>query len=222
MSLDYGDVRLNVVSADAPKSPDLQQFEAYMNRELPRKVRMALEAQMERLLGPIEETLKNELESIVQNCHKSLAETYLGTMQQNQLHPTNLSNTASSSSSRLFEITPPSDCPEADSSLNLYSQEISDFAQYSLPTPNSAEGSFEGPSNIATQQSWPPQLDASFSNTMGDDSWSSMWAQNFGHDFALDYAELGDIPVSFEGKGKGKAVVDEDFQVFHPSPSGED
>jgi hypothetical protein len=48
-----------------------------MNRELPRKVRKVLEIEIEKMMGPVEETLKNQLESIIRNCHEGLSQSYL-------------------------------------------------------------------------------------------------------------------------------------------------
>jgi hypothetical protein len=52
-----------------------------MRRELPRKVRKALEAAIEKIIGPVEETLKNELEGIVRDCHETLTRSFLDAAQ---------------------------------------------------------------------------------------------------------------------------------------------
>ncbi|KAF2830185.1 hypothetical protein CC86DRAFT_403493 [Ophiobolus disseminans] len=65
----------------SPKAHQIKQFDAFMNRELPRKVRKALELAMERKFGPIEETLKNDLENIIRNCQEALTRTFFDTAQ---------------------------------------------------------------------------------------------------------------------------------------------
>ncbi|KAJ4291639.1 NAD-dependent protein deacylase SIR2rp2 [Kalmusia sp. IMI 367209] len=61
---------------DSPKDPTLTQYEAYMNRELPRKVRKELEIAIEKLVGPLEETLKNQLEGLIRNCQERLSRDF--------------------------------------------------------------------------------------------------------------------------------------------------
>ena len=48
-----------------------------MSRELPRKVRKELEIAIEKIIGPVEETLKNQLENIIRNCQERLSREYL-------------------------------------------------------------------------------------------------------------------------------------------------
>jgi len=48
-----------------------------MTRELPRKVRKELEIAIEKMIGPVEETLKNQLESLVRNCQERLSREFL-------------------------------------------------------------------------------------------------------------------------------------------------
>ncbi|KAH7090412.1 hypothetical protein FB567DRAFT_626393 [Paraphoma chrysanthemicola] len=48
----------------SPPSAEVSQFDAYLRRELPRKIRKKLQGVLEGRIGPIEETLKNELEVI--------------------------------------------------------------------------------------------------------------------------------------------------------------
>ncbi|KAL5116031.1 hypothetical protein ACEQ8H_006042 [Pleosporales sp. CAS-2024a] len=67
----------DLVENHSPKAPELKQFDAFMRRELPRKVRKALELAMESRIGPVEETLKKELENIVRDCHETLTRSFL-------------------------------------------------------------------------------------------------------------------------------------------------
>jgi hypothetical protein len=48
-----------------------------MSRELPRKVRKELEIAIEKMVGPVEETLKNQLEGLIRNCHERLSREIL-------------------------------------------------------------------------------------------------------------------------------------------------
>jgi hypothetical protein len=57
--------------------PEIQEFDLFMKRELPRKIRKALQIALERKLGPIAEELKNELESIVRDAQVTLTQSYL-------------------------------------------------------------------------------------------------------------------------------------------------
>jgi hypothetical protein len=56
--------------------PEITQFDAFLCRELPRKVRKAYEAAMEREAVPMEETLKNKFENIVRGCLENLKRSY--------------------------------------------------------------------------------------------------------------------------------------------------
>lgn len=47
-----------------------------MNRELPRKVRKELEIAIGKLFGPLEETLKNQLEGLIRNCQERLSRDF--------------------------------------------------------------------------------------------------------------------------------------------------
>jgi hypothetical protein len=60
----------------SPKPPELKEFDAFLRRELPRKVRKELEATLKSIIGPIEETLKSELETIVRLCQETLTTDY--------------------------------------------------------------------------------------------------------------------------------------------------
>ncbi|KAH7075731.1 hypothetical protein BKA63DRAFT_305477 [Paraphoma chrysanthemicola] len=62
---------------DSPESPALAQFHAFLRRELPRTVRKRLQTMLESKLGPLEETLKNEVESVVRDCQETLTHSYL-------------------------------------------------------------------------------------------------------------------------------------------------
>lgn len=61
----------------SPQPQELKQFDAYLKRELPRKIRKELQVALQSVIGPIEETLKNDLENIVRNCQEALTRSYL-------------------------------------------------------------------------------------------------------------------------------------------------
>ncbi|KAH4037652.1 hypothetical protein HBI56_222930 [Parastagonospora nodorum] len=66
---------------ESPKPPELEQFDAFLKRELPRTIRKTLQAALESRIGPIEETLKNELEGIVRDAQEALTRSYLSSTQ---------------------------------------------------------------------------------------------------------------------------------------------
>lgn len=75
--IDYEDELLErEARKQSPKDSTLAQYEAYMNRELPRKVRQELEIAIEKLVGPLEETLKNQLEGLIRDCQEKLSKEY--------------------------------------------------------------------------------------------------------------------------------------------------
>ena len=77
-SLDYDDEdTVDGANGQSPQTPELVEYEAYMSRELPRKVRKELEVAIERLTGPIEENLKNQLEKLIRNCQERLSKDFL-------------------------------------------------------------------------------------------------------------------------------------------------
>jgi hypothetical protein len=69
----------------SPKPAELEQFDAFLRRELPRTIRKSLQAALESSFGPIEETLKNELENIVRDAQETLTRSYIGGVQMSDL-----------------------------------------------------------------------------------------------------------------------------------------
>lgn len=66
---------------ESPKPPELKQFDAYLRRELPRRIRKRLQELLESNFGLIEETIKNQLEGIVRDEQDELTRGYLSTSQ---------------------------------------------------------------------------------------------------------------------------------------------
>ena len=165
----------NVTEHRSPQPPELKQFDAYMSRELPRKVRKALEAAMERLIGPIEETLKNELENIVRNCQEALTRSYLDT-----------ARSLASSSGPPGPVTPaqPAFIPE----LGAYSSTIraigtAELSQYFLP-PDAMQEPYpkmtdltENNNNINLQASFSDSAYYSQSENVQGPFWDDTWLE---------------------------------------------
>jgi hypothetical protein len=146
----------------SPQPQELKQFDAYLKRELPRKIRKELQVALQSMIGPIEETFKNDLENIVRNCQEALTRTYLeitrssGSSSRTQTEPGKPVNTAQPAgvtesggfspyrpvideSDRLSQYFLPPDStleswPEVMTSVdNQYPPALSDSAYFSLP-----------------------------------------------------------------------------------------
>jgi hypothetical protein len=67
---------LSLPDRETPSPLEITQFDAFLCQELPRKVRKAYEAAMEREAAPMEETLRNKFENIVRGCLENLERSY--------------------------------------------------------------------------------------------------------------------------------------------------
>lgn len=202
----------------SPKPQALVQYEAFLSRELPRKVRKELETAIENLIGPIEETLKNQLENIIRNCHESLSRTY----QQRA--------SSSPSLQKPPEIQSIATELKGRSAKPFLEEIVSDvLAPYVVPTESS-------------QDIWPGLEFLSHNNhvTSSDsgyyshvhnpvtDSVDDTWCSSFSCDPSMpevgneSFDQMGgmsarealttsafDTPVRYVGKGKGKQKVDQ-------------
>jgi hypothetical protein len=179
-----------------------------MSRELPRKVRKALETTMESLIGPIEETLKNHLENIVRDCQEALTRSFLDNIQS-----------MASSSAAVAHGRQPGFISDVDRySATIAADPTSDvFSQVALPPESLPEPWPElqsGPSAPYADSTYFSQFDASNQPFL-----SGTWAQieaasghvieecmatdhQMGHVVVLE----SDTPASYTGKGKGKAM----------------
>jgi hypothetical protein len=71
----------------SPKAPELKEFDAFLRRELPRAIRKTLQTALESRIGLIEETLKNELETIIRDTQETLTRSYMGSTPSCSLTP---------------------------------------------------------------------------------------------------------------------------------------
>jgi hypothetical protein len=69
----------------SPRSAEISQFDAYLRRELPRKIRKKLQGVLEGKIGPIEETLKNDLEALVRDCQESLTRNFFDVVRPSEV-----------------------------------------------------------------------------------------------------------------------------------------
>jgi hypothetical protein len=147
----------------SPQPQELKQFDAYLRRELPRKIRKELQVALQNMIGPIEETFKNDLENIVRNCQEALTRTYLeitrssGSSSGTQTEPGDPVNTAQPTG-----ITDSSGfspyCPVIDESDRL--------PQYFLPPDSTLESWPEVMTSIDNQ--YPPTLSDSAYFSLSD------------------------------------------------------
>ncbi|KAH5305110.1 hypothetical protein HBI12_171720 [Parastagonospora nodorum] len=193
----------------SPKAPELKQFDAFMRRELPRKVRKALEVAMEKLFGPVEETLKNELETIVRDCHETLTRTFLSAAQA-------MASSGSSSAMPTHAITP-------ECAIDLFNSTITmdGLSQIALPPNSTREAWHEVHDNVENQNLHPTWSDSAYFSQGNIPDFTSLgdtWPQDgivpgagtqnntpsnnyfqpasFSEDFGI---------IDYVGKGKGRA-----------------
>ncbi|KAH8719328.1 hypothetical protein GQ44DRAFT_809716 [Phaeosphaeriaceae sp. PMI808] len=204
------------VESISPKAPELKQFDAFMNRELPREVRKALETAMERIIGPIEETLKNELESIVRNCHETLTKSFLDTARRLTSCPEGPSSSKESAFSMQAAFAVNKNVPISSDEGVATDNGLS---QYMVPPESMLEP-------------WPPEvINHSYSQPTWSDSayfsHSEILGNSFLHDssvhveppdtilvsadveecnFALSTSSGNPVPATYARKGKGRAV----------------
>jgi hypothetical protein len=65
----------------SPHPPDIRQYNEFMNRELPKLLRKTWQSTLESSFGPLEETLKHQLVSVVKDVHESLTRNYFTSTQ---------------------------------------------------------------------------------------------------------------------------------------------
>lgn len=183
----------------SPKSPDVQQFNAFLKRELPRTIRKTLQALLESKLGPIEETLKNELESIVRDAHESLTRSYLSSAQATEdLEGVDAAQSSSAAPSQSIEVPPqylvPSEATTSIPTLPLTADKLAsstaffDSAYHSVPEASALD-------DAVLNDSW---LDTFFED---GDVLHELFAQNSSN------AASADVHFVQPYTGKGKAPV---------------
>jgi hypothetical protein len=196
-----------------------------MKRELPRIIRKALEAKIEKLIGPIQETLKNDLENIVRDCQETLTRNYMNTTQSPNVFTQDMGEPTQHQQQHISQSAV-KDSRSPDAALpNLYGTD--ELAQYFVP-PDAPFDPWPGiapsSSNTYTQDSFSDSANYSLStnaqNPFWDDVWlNSMSSNNMGD--ILNVSELRDMmqtntlgydnmsvsqpQETYTGKGKGKA-----------------
>ncbi|KAH8717068.1 hypothetical protein GQ44DRAFT_762312 [Phaeosphaeriaceae sp. PMI808] len=70
------DIPFEEMNNASPEPLGVQQFGAFLKRELPRLIRKELQTVLESKIGPLEETLKNELEDRIKSCQERLTKQY--------------------------------------------------------------------------------------------------------------------------------------------------
>ena len=74
---DYDDNSLGVTAEETSrKDPNVAKYKAYMKRELPRRIRQELETAIEKVVGPLEEIWKTQLEDLIRTCQEELSIEY--------------------------------------------------------------------------------------------------------------------------------------------------
>ena len=218
------DVIIQQQGDQSPKDLELKQFDAYLKRELPRKIRKELEAAMESIMGPMEETLKSQLEDIVRNCHENLTRSY-----RNATLPTDAMPEEIAGPSGVAERQEPSSLPNlATPELEMHPTafEAGALYQYHVPPESSPElwpdmtqpdeffltatwsdsayySQFEGSGYPMLSETWPLRTTTEpFSEENGKVAYT---------DIATTDSEVAhlheEVPsTEYAGKGKDKAV----------------
>jgi hypothetical protein len=220
---DYDTLTVSAIGSPqdrSPKAPELKQFDAFMRRELPRKVRKALEAAMEKIIGPVEETLKNELESIVRDCHETLTRTFLDTAQAVASSACNLKEAKHTTQQNA--LIDSRDCETTGGSQQI----LDGLSLITLP-PNSEQEPWTNISNsMEYMKSVPTWSDSGYlsQKTTGNPSYvsDSVWQHEatpteaaFTVDTSIDFHQLQpwvfdeeQQALAYIGKGKGRATDD--------------
>jgi hypothetical protein len=196
----------------SPKAPEFKQFGAYMSRELPRRVRKALEVAMESIIGPIEETLKTEMENIVRNCQEQLTISFMDSMRA-LASPLNAIPGASGilpipQQPRAVDMT-------AVDTIDKYVSTNEDLSQYFVPPYTTLEpwpelvnvadlGNYPSTQSDSAYFSQPSRLNDSVLNS----SWKSSETNAHVTDILDPSDAIGPKPYTqpYVGKGKSKAV----------------
>lgn len=179
-----------------------------MNRELPRKVRKELETAIGKFFGPLEETLKNQLEGLIRNCQERLSRDFANS--QDSAHatgpaaPSELAGPSHSGTQPQLDATStpgvlaPYTVP-MDSSFELWQGMDATFNLQTSIYPDSAYHSETNP--LPSDPWWPATLDAFPSLANSDAVESGMMSSLESHGRSTEY----ESNPSYTCKGKGKA-----------------
>jgi hypothetical protein len=156
----------------SPKALELKQFDAYLKRELPRKIRKELEAAMERIMGPMEETLQRQLEDIVRDCHENLTRSYCSVAQPTDAIPGEIAGPSRATEKSEFASLPMLDEPALDThSTTLQADALS---QYNVPPESSPQlwpDMMQPPDNFLTEATWSDSVYFSQFESLGYPIW---------------------------------------------------
>jgi hypothetical protein len=198
-------------SADGktPRSPELRQFDAFLRRELPRTIRKMLEAALESKMGPIEETLKNDLENMVRDAQDKLTRSYLRSAEPSDM--TSGAFAGPSNSAPQTQSPSLSQPPTAPMSLVM-----EDLPQFLLP-PDTIPASLLSLDHVMDNTgSSARQTDSAYyslsENPILDGSWFD-WTQdeslfNGINEPIPNYSFEDPQPEEYDGKGKARARQD--------------
>jgi hypothetical protein len=154
-----------------------------MKRELPRKIRKALQTALESKLGPIAETLKNELENIVRGAQETLMQSYLDSVQTTSC----ASAVASGSTESPFLAQAlPDDCP-SEANMNRSRSFDRDPLSQHLVLPEATSTFlptlYFSDNSTATQATSPTSAPRSLPDTLPDNSiMDNAWLNTFTND----------------------------------------
>jgi hypothetical protein len=166
---------------------------------------------MEKIIGPIEETLKNQLENIVRNCQETLSRNYHPTLESSSQRY--LEHTTAS----MLEENPTANFP--NSTLPSMAATIPDpLAQYAVPADSSLDlwsglGGFSQTNQATSSESayYSDLQDPStvFASTTSDLCMLPLGNESFGYprmtgDLQTPQAPSFEIPLSDNGTRKGK------------------
>lgn len=199
----------------------MEQYEAFLARELPRKVRKELEKAMESLLGPIEETLKNHLENIVRNCQENLSKTYQESIHSSQTklpEDTNISMALND-----ISYMPQSDTSAVLNDLAAYAippEALMDFTteagpSYTAPTTSSDSAYYsesqKPDTEIPDDALWPIQFEEMTGDLAHDVRYQYTGMISDSGDVDVLSTFINETPSQYSGKGKARAdpFVDE-------------
>lgn len=189
-----------------------------MSRELPRKVRKALEAEIEGIVGPIEETLKNKLEDIVRECQETLRRVFL-----DNVKAVSAAGPSCGKSTKAMSSTLAAGPLESAGSNSLDEPPLlSDgFAQIEIPPYSAHETWTEvdiGDKDADHPLSWEDSayfslpdipdsslLDGSWLHVGASSSTRDQNGNNAIHQFEVVSLDE-EVPMSYTGKGKGRAI----------------
>jgi hypothetical protein len=182
-----------------------------MKRELPRIIRRALEAKIEKFIGPLQETLKNDLENIVRDCQENLTRSYMNTVQSPDTLPRDMNQSIEQQ-----QQTPQASLAEFQPSDPAVPSHFAteQLAQYFVP-PDAAfdpwPGMAQSSSNACTQDSFSDSANYSLSTNAQNHPWDDVWLNN------MSSNNMGDILSASEPRNVQTNTMNYENEVmFQP------